>query len=137
MKLTLIRGLPGSGKTTYAKCLLYVNGRQNTLHYEADQWFEDADGMYHFDVNLLHKAHKWCQSAAEMGLKTQHNVIVSNTFTQIWEMRPYLDMAKYHNAQLQVIKCVGMYNNVHGVPEEVVKRMDERWEDYAGEIIHQ
>lgn len=93
MKLTLIRGLPGSGKTTYAKCLLYVNGRQNTLHIEADQWFEDAGGAYRFDASQLPKAHKWCQTHAEMSLKAGFNVIVSNTFTQIWEMQPYIDMA--------------------------------------------
>lgn len=133
MKLTLIRGLPGSGKTTYAKCLLYVNGRQDTLHYETDQWFEDAEGVYHFDVNLLHKAHKWCQNHTEMGLKSKFNVIVSNTFTQIWEMRPYIDMAKYHGAKLEVITCTGRYANVHGVPKEVIERMEARWEDYHGE----
>lgn len=133
MKLTLVRGLPGSGKTTYAKCLLYVNGRQNTLHYEADHWFEDAKGDYHFDVNQLHKAHKWCQTRAEEGLKLNYNVIVSNTFTQIWEMRPYIDMAKHHNATLEVITCTGDYKSIHDVPEDVITRMRARWEEYRGE----
>lgn len=132
MKLTLIRGLPGSGKTTYAKCLLYVNGQQNTLHYEADQWFEDADGAYHFDAKLLPKAHKWCQTHAELALKAGFNVIVSNTFTQLWEMQPYIDMTKHYNAKLEVITCDGDYPNVHGVPDDVIQLMKNRWEVYHG-----
>lgn len=140
MKLILIRGLPGSGKSTFAKCLqmmmctvAYEEGdRTYCSHFEADQFFVDDHGQYQFNAKNVIKAHGWCKGATAIHLTRGTNVIVSNTFTRLWEMQPYIDMAKKYGAELTVLTCEGNYGNVHDVPEEVIEKMRKRWEPYRG-----
>jgi predicted kinase len=120
-ELVLIRGLPGSGKSTLAKAM------KNHVHLEADMYFM-VDGEYCFDHGGIKRAHEWCQSECFMHLKTGRSVVVSNTFTQQWEMRPYIDMAKRLDVPVRVIVADGQYQNVHNVPDEVIVKMRQRWE---------
>ncbi len=53
------------------------------------------------------------------------DVVVSNTFTQYWEMEPYLIMGH----SVSIVVANGNYENVHNVPEDVLAAMSERWED--------
>jgi predicted kinase len=117
MKLTLIRGLPGSGKTTIAKAM-------NCFHVEADMYFV-SDGVYNYKPELIKKAHAWCLETAEKALKSGLDVVVSNTFTQHWEMRPYLDMAPLG---VEIITAKGEWKSVHNVPESIIEKMRARWE---------
>lgn len=128
--LTLIRGLPGSGKSTVAKALGYASRWDRIVHYEADMYFVDEQGNYNFDPTKIKKAHEWCQLATRGSLIADDDVIVSNTFTRIWEMQPYIDMAKELDVNLNVIECYGQFKNVHGVPEEKIVEMAERWEPW-------
>jgi len=123
-KLTLIRGIPGSGKSTIAKQLLENN--PNTFHYEADMFFM-KDGEYKFDPDQIYNAHKWCQHQTKLDLECELNVIVSNTFTRLKEMRPYFIIAKQFGIVPQVITCHGIWTNVHGCPEHTVQKMKERF----------
>ncbi|TXH14105.1 MAG: ATP-binding protein [Hyphomicrobiaceae bacterium] len=118
--ITLIRGLPGSGKSTLAATL-------DAHHIEADMYFMH-DGQYCFEPELHAEAHAWCQHEAREMLSLGISVVVSNTFTRLWEMRPYFDMARIMGATVEVIECTGRYQNVHGVPDEVIQRMAARWE---------
>ena len=52
--LYIVRGIPGSGKSTFAKTL----GGQ---HFEADMYFIDESGNYKFDITEIKLAHEWCQ----------------------------------------------------------------------------
>ena len=123
--LTLIRGLPGSGKSTLAAAL---EDSSDVNWYEADHFFS-VNGEYNFDASLLKQAHQWCQKKTEEALSCCVDTVVSNTFTQKWEMQPYLDMAKKYNAIINVIVCKGEFGSVHNVPEETIERMRKRWEE--------
>ena len=86
--LYIVRGVPGSGKTTLAKQL-------TANVFEADHYFYDNDGNYNFIPSEIKEAHKECQQfvgyAMESGIQ---KIAVSNTFTQEWEMKPYFELAE-------------------------------------------
>ena len=121
--LTLIRGLPGSGKSTLAKQLT----KANTFHIEADMYFVNSDGKYMFDISKIGSAHSWCQQETELNMHYGRDVIVSNTFTTLKELRPYFEIASKYNVVPHVILCQGNYKNVHDVPPETLEKMRSRF----------
>lgn len=133
MKLIMVRGLPGSGKTTLAKKM--AKGL-NTSHLEADQYFEFGD-KFLFKAEWLKQAHQRCFRLTKAVLDAGHNVVVANTFTRVWEMQHYLDLAE-HNLMIDVavVKCIGNYDSIHDVPAHVYDRMETRWEPYEHESIY-
>lgn len=129
-RLILIRGLPGSGKSTMART---IAGSMNmfgvkVMHFESDMYFIDHKGQYIFNPEKLKDAHEWCQTTTRTLLFNGYNVIVSNMFTQKWEMQPYIEMAAVRGAQLEIQTAQGNFENVHGVPPEVIEKMRARWE---------
>lgn len=123
-QLILIRGLPGSGKSTRAKALAMVGFE----HFEADMFFE-RDGVYEYDSARIRDAHAWCQKRARQALACGKRVVVSNTFTRLQEMEPYRKMAE----RVRVVEVSGNWGNVHGVPAAAVQRMAKRWEALSDE----
>ncbi len=120
--LTLIRGLPGSGKSTLAKTL-------DATHLEADQFFINKQGEYHFDASLLAQAHNWCLKQTELALLRKENVVVANTFVRYWEMSSYRKLAEKHQVKLEIITCKGEWANIHNVPPDVIQKMKNNWQD--------
>jgi len=96
-------------------------------HHEADHYF-DRGGEYRFDPAQLPAAHAACLRYAERSLVAGVPTVVSNTFSRKWEMQPYLDMARRMGVPVRVIEATGRWPNVHGVPQEAIERMRQRWE---------
>ena len=126
--LYLLRGLPGSGKSTLAKSL-------GGIHIEADQYFM-VDGEYKFDGSKIKLAHNYCQSqtGAWMGSNGEQvnvdRIVVSNTFTQEWEMKPYYEMAEKYGYTVFSLVVENRHGgvNTHGVPDETLDKMENRFE---------
>ena len=123
--LVLIRGLPGSGKTTKAQ--EYINC--GFVHFESDIFMCDSTGKYFFRRGLLHLTHKLCLLHTQEALKAELSVVVSNTFTTHKELKPYRELAESLDVKLVEITCTGDYGNTHGVPPETIQMMKERWQD--------
>lgn len=119
--LTLVRGLPGSGKSTYAKTL-------GVKHYEADMYHVDSFGVYRFKPEKAAEAHAWCLHMAVTELKKGLPVVISNTFTRVCEMQPYFFHARELNVPVTVVEMNGDYGNVHEVPQSTLNNMAARWE---------
>ncbi len=120
-KLYIIRGWPGSGKTTKAKELL-AQGLAD-FHYEADMYFEH-NGSYTFIPSQIRKAHEWCFNSVKHWLDAEYNVVVSNTFIKAWEFEKYIALGFPY----EIIECDGNFQNTHAVPEDVVTRMKNTYE---------
>ncbi|XP_052610568.1 uncharacterized protein LOC128120508 isoform X3 [Peromyscus californicus insignis] len=89
--LILLRGLPGSGKTTLSRILLGQS--RDGIVFSTDDYFHHQDG-YRYNVNQLGDAHDWNQSRAKQAIDQGRSpVIIDNTNTQAWEMKPYVEMA--------------------------------------------
>lgn len=122
--LYIVRGLPGSGKSTYAAALAK---RLRVCHYEADMYFMSSTGEYLFDVKKLGRAHDWCLDHAVWQLGCKNSVVVSNTFTQWKEMEPYLSAAAMEGFDSKIIQMNGLWESIHGVPEETMTKMKNRF----------
>jgi predicted kinase len=120
----LVRGIPGSGKTTLAKQL-------TSNVFEADHYFYDNDGNYNFIASEIKEAHKECQQyvgyAMESGIP---KIAVSNTFTQEWELQPYYELAIKYGYYVTSIIVENRHGgaNKHGVPEDKIQLMKDRFE---------
>ena len=130
-KLYIVRGVPGSGKSTYVKEHL-----SEIWHLETDKFFY-KNGKYEFDISKIKEAHHFTQRLAEQIMETGADLVVSNTFTQLWEMQPYLDMASKYGYSVSVIRLENRFKNLHNVPSEVISSMENRFEDFPGEEIVQ
>lgn len=124
--LYLIRGVCGSGKTTFARTL----SNATRYFYEADQYFIDSDtGEYKFDPTKISEAHSWCQRMARRDLLGKMDCIVSNTSTTEREVETYAKIAEECGAKFVSIILENRHGgtNSHNVPEEKVQQMRNRF----------
>jgi len=130
--LVLLRGLPGSGKSSFAKHMW-----SDFVICEADQFFYDSDGNYNFDPSKLRDAHKYCKDKVETFMSDNEKnsqfypeIVVSNTFTREWEMDEYFKLAKKYNYQVVSLIVENRHGNknVHGVPDSKIEEMRNRFE---------
>lgn len=121
--LIIIRGLPGSGKTTKAKRL-----PPDIVHLETDQFWTDTEGNYNFDASQLERAHDWCWRETKKHLQEGRTVAVSNTFTTLGEMDRYVRLAIDFQCGLVIHNCEFRFESIHPVPGEVLERMKARWD---------
>ena len=104
----IVRGPSGCGKTTFAKQLSEDIFAAKILAYgpphlrpkivSADDFFTTKDGEYKFDPRMLSRAHTETITNAMSALKMGRDVIIANTFTNYWEVSPYLWMAQLAGA---------------------------------------
>lgn len=120
--LYIIRGLPGSGKSTLGSMLTQWN-------VSNDEYFTDKEGNYNFVASKLPEAFKYCENVTRSAMRQGVSVIaVCNTFVKREHMQVYLDMAKEHCYSVNIIVCTGNFGSVHNVPDYVMDRMRAQWE---------
>lgn len=121
--LIILRGLPGSGKTSFA----------NLLNVKAiccaDDWHYRG-GEYRWDFDNVGKAHNWCQKKCERFMKINTpKVIVANTNTTEKEMEPYYNLAEKYGYKVFSVIVENRHGgaNIHDVPHTTIEKMKNRF----------
>ena len=135
--MTLYRGIPGSGKSTLAKS-------QNQSVFEADQYFEDDEGVYRYDRSKIGEAHTTCFRGVGKAIKARVELIgVSNTFINYHELSPYVMLGESYGYEVRIMTLlvdpeVAAKRCVHDVPLDIIRRMDShlREEKIPGRVPH-
>jgi len=143
LKLLMMRGVPGCGKSTKAEQLLI---KEASLGRNAHIFSTDAfwGVEYNFVQAKLREAHLWNQNRAmakmiEVYALKEHNttIIIDNTNICSWELRPYVKPALQLNFAIEIIEPSTSWafdaeecarRTVHGVPVETIRSMLARWE---------
>ena len=131
--LIIVRGIPGSGKSTFAKEIVKMFP-DDSVHWESDMFFMH-NGVYCWKPNKVHLAHRWCQQKVEKSFDAVDIVVVSNTFTTESEMKSYLDFAKENGISVQIVRMENRFENEHSVPDATVEKMKARFVDMPNEIV--
>lgn len=126
--LLLLRGLPGSGKTSLAE-VLSEKGRWPV--FSIDSYFTDPvtqEYVFRFEDN--HLAYKRCEEQAEQAMKeATEKIILDNTFTLDWEIEPYFKLARLYHYRVFVMTVENYHGgkNRHGIPEEQLQKMAAKY----------
>lgn len=132
LRLILMRGLPGSGKSYKAKIL-----SQGGVVFSTDDFFY-KDGVYQFDPSKIKEYHEENQKRTEEAMKQQISpIVVDNTNTTAWEMKNYVYLADKYGYEVSMEKPETDWawnpeelakRNTHGVPKDTIDRMLARFQ---------
>jgi predicted kinase len=129
--LILLRGVPGSGKSTFANVILQQPNNNPQEVLSADDFFVNNEGVYIFDGTKIKEAHNYCQFRCSERMRQEiSRIVVANTFTQEWEMDIYYEMAKRYNYRVHSVIIENRHGNenIHGVPEDKLQIMKDRFQ---------
>ena len=134
----VMRGLPGSGKSTKAKRLREetLSAGKTAVIHSADDFFTNENGEYNYDIKAIPHAHADCfQQTVKSFIEDFDVVILDNTNVKKWHFEHYVATAKAFD--YQVLYCEMPHldtdelveRNIHGVPSEAINWMRENWEE--------
>lgn len=134
MKLILMRGVSGSGKSTLAQKI----ADDVSVIYSTDDFFM-VDGQYRFDPKRLGEFHaENVNRTKDAMVEKCPCIIIDNTNTQAWEMKPYVELAVSYGYEVSIVEPepVGFDELMNrqsqradkSLSAEVVERMLSRYE---------
>lgn len=119
-----MRGIPGSGKSTFAARMF-----PNATVCSADHYFMNG-GVYQFDPAKLSDAHEYCFNkfcdALERG---DEQIVIDNTNIKAWEMSRYIRyIEEFGDYKLRILRMVCDWDVaanrcIHNVPAEKIAKM--------------
>lgn len=153
IKLEILRGLPGSGKSSYAAQM--EEEYNHVAVFSADDFFGVGDD-YDFKPELIGEAHKWNMRNFEACLRDlmwsdgkyfradvsdDSLFIVDNTNTTFVEMAFYVGLAQVYDIPFELVwfKCppeTSKKRNSHGVPDKVIDNMAARFQGRKEMVCH-
>jgi predicted kinase len=120
--LYLIRGLPGSGKSTFARAL--ADGL-DCNHFEHDKYLYTEEGDYIWTESRMAYAYRQCLRETEETMAEGDPVVVSNVFPTSKSLKNYNKLAEQYGYQVTYIVVENRRGgvNVHDVPQDALDGM--------------
>lgn len=143
MKVTIMRGLPGCGKSTWIENAVKTSVvgfhaivSADHYHYVTLPAVGDCtpERIYQFDPKRAREAHDKCfRQYIRLVQGGCDNVFVDNTNISGWEIAPYYRLAEVYGADVEIVwlrvpveTCIK--RGVHNVPAATYASMAERLE---------
>lgn len=126
-ELVILRGLPGSGKSTFAHLL--TTGR-NAVIIENDQYMYE-DGVYIWKTSKMKGAIKDTNEKLYRALKTGVELIViSNVNVRLSDFNRYIEMGKNDGYKITslIVENRADTKSKHGVCKETLNSMEENFQ---------
>jgi NEDD4-binding protein 2 len=136
----ILRGIPGSGKSTIAQTIRRKCGVACGV-VSADDYYATPDGGYDFRPEDIGKAHAACyldalrvvyqmDSLWDTAPQPGASLVVDNTNIEAWEIAPYVSLAQARGYDHLIINRdvppeIAIARGIHGVPPERVRAMAE------------
>jgi predicted kinase len=125
--MILMRGIPGSGKSTISQIL--KNGLENCEILSTDDLFGIGEN-YKYDQNKIKEYHDLNKSKALKACMDGKNIIIDNTNVFNEHLEKYIEYATKYNYQIFEIAVlakqeVAYKRQLHRVPYESHKRMND------------
>ncbi|MDD5648867.1 MAG: AAA family ATPase [Candidatus Nanoarchaeia archaeon] len=122
--LVILRGLPGSGKSSLASLL-------SKAICSADDYLINREGEYIWTESRVIQAHEWCKRKCERFMKKQISlVVIDNVSVKSKDMRPYRKLAKEYGYKVYSVIVENRHKgiNTHNVSKEIMKSMRKKFE---------
>jgi predicted kinase len=133
-KVTVLRGVPGAGKSTYLRTL------PQAQVVSRDQFFIDGDGVFRFQASRAAEAKARCLRAYAAALVEGHqHVVVDDTNLTLLELAPYCALALASGYDLEVLTLqiepeIAMARCGRDLSADCMRRMVERLDQASAEL---
>ena len=126
ISVTIMRGISGSGKSTYISNLI-KNSEVEVHIVSADYHFINSDQIYVFKPEQLGVAHQKCQDGFIKLIETAERpckIICDNTNTTVRELEFYVKTCQNQDVDFTIVNVhceleVAVKRNIHGVPADI------------------
>lgn len=122
--LIIVRGIPGSGKSSFAELL-------GTKAICTADDYHVRNGVYDWKGEKIGAAHDWCQRKCRRFMKKQiGRIVIANTSTTVRELQPYMDLARQFGYMVYSVVVENRHGsvNIHCVPEQTLEKMKRRFD---------
>lgn len=123
--VVILRGLPGSGKTSFANILVWSS--KDSVICSADHYFVKPNGNYEYDRDKLPDAHFYCKNKFLKALNKSDLIIIDNTNCHKKDMAFYEKKAKENGYQVFHVVIENRQGNksIHDIPDERIEEMEK------------